>query len=289
MNVRVCTQTASKGEGGRGCEVGEDEGTLLLFQWHGWCQCAVVIIIDVVMMVVVAQRRCRFGDTGGGGGDGMALSFQWHGLCHCAVVIVEGAVAVVVVPWSLVVVMEQCCRRCRGCSGGDGGPTSSLSLMRWGRGVAIAIVSVARVVTGGGDGMASSSSRVQWQWWWSCIIVVVDTVVMVVVAQGALSEESGGGDGYHRYCMYGYRFVTGHKIVTHIRTRDDFSPKARGFVESSYLRRLTLQEYFFHAMAGPSVNSHIAFLSFLSFSYLTTAGKAQKWRKQQKRRDQTIL
>ncbi|EEB96427.1 hypothetical protein MPER_04443, partial [Moniliophthora perniciosa FA553] len=32
--------------------------------------------------------------------------------------------------------------------------------------------------------------------------------------------------------------------------RDDFSPEARGFVENSYLRGLTPQEFFFHAMAG---------------------------------------
>lgn len=33
-------------------------------------------------------------------------------------------------------------------------------------------------------------------------------------------------------------------------TKDDFSPESRGFVENSYLRGLTPQEFFFHAMAG---------------------------------------
>lgn len=33
-------------------------------------------------------------------------------------------------------------------------------------------------------------------------------------------------------------------------TKDDFSPESRGFVENSYLRGLTPQEFFFHAMGG---------------------------------------
>lgn len=33
-------------------------------------------------------------------------------------------------------------------------------------------------------------------------------------------------------------------------TQDDFTPESRGFVENSYLRGLTPQEFFFHAMAG---------------------------------------
>ncbi|ANZ74287.1 BA75_00604T0 [Komagataella pastoris] len=33
-------------------------------------------------------------------------------------------------------------------------------------------------------------------------------------------------------------------------TKDDFSPESKGFVENSYLRGLTPQEFFFHAMAG---------------------------------------
>ena len=32
--------------------------------------------------------------------------------------------------------------------------------------------------------------------------------------------------------------------------KDDYSPQSRGFVENSYLRGLTPQEFFFHAMAG---------------------------------------
>ncbi|EDK37008.1 hypothetical protein PGUG_01105 [Meyerozyma guilliermondii ATCC 6260] len=33
-------------------------------------------------------------------------------------------------------------------------------------------------------------------------------------------------------------------------TKDDYSPESKGFVENSYLRGLTPQEFFFHAMAG---------------------------------------
>ena len=33
-------------------------------------------------------------------------------------------------------------------------------------------------------------------------------------------------------------------------TKDDFGPESRGFVENSYLRGLTPQEFFFHAMGG---------------------------------------
>jgi len=40
-----------------------------------------------------------------------------------------------------------------------------------------------------------------------------------------------------------------HRTLPHF-TKDDFSPESRGFVENSYLRRLTPQEFFFHAMAG---------------------------------------
>ncbi|KAI0757559.1 beta and beta-prime subunits of DNA dependent RNA-polymerase [Daedaleopsis nitida] len=44
---------------------------------------------------------------------------------------------------------------------------------------------------------------------------------------------------------FGFR----HRTLPHF-TKDDFSPEARGFVENSYLRGLTPQEFFFHAMAG---------------------------------------
>ncbi|KAF8124475.1 hypothetical protein EV363DRAFT_1540617 [Boletus edulis] len=40
-----------------------------------------------------------------------------------------------------------------------------------------------------------------------------------------------------------------HRMLPHFM-KDDFSPKARGFVENSYLRGMMPQEYFFHAMAG---------------------------------------
>ncbi|KAH8824841.1 RNA polymerase II largest subunit [Flagelloscypha sp. PMI_526] len=40
-----------------------------------------------------------------------------------------------------------------------------------------------------------------------------------------------------------------HRTLPHFE-KDDFSPESRGFVENSYLRGLTPQEFFFHAMAG---------------------------------------
>ncbi|BFZ54625.1 DNA-directed RNA polymerase II core subunit rpo21 [Savitreella phatthalungensis] len=44
---------------------------------------------------------------------------------------------------------------------------------------------------------------------------------------------------------FGFKFRT----LPHF-TKDDYSPESRGFVENSYLRGLTPQEFFFHAMAG---------------------------------------
>ncbi|KAJ7833574.1 beta and beta-prime subunits of DNA dependent RNA-polymerase [Mycena leptocephala] len=44
---------------------------------------------------------------------------------------------------------------------------------------------------------------------------------------------------------FGFR----HRTLPHY-LQDDFSPEARGFVESTYMRGLTPQEFFFHAMAG---------------------------------------
>ncbi|CEH14257.1 beta and beta-prime subunits of dna dependent rna-polymerase [Ceraceosorus bombacis] len=44
---------------------------------------------------------------------------------------------------------------------------------------------------------------------------------------------------------FGFR----HRSLPHF-TKDDFSPESRGFVENSYMRGLTPQEFFFHAMAG---------------------------------------
>ncbi|KAA1106701.1 DNA-directed RNA polymerase II subunit rpb1 [Puccinia graminis f. sp. tritici] len=44
---------------------------------------------------------------------------------------------------------------------------------------------------------------------------------------------------------YGFKYRT----LPHF-TKDDYSPESRGFVENSYLRGLTPQEFFFHAMAG---------------------------------------
>jgi DNA-directed RNA polymerase II subunit RPB1 len=40
-----------------------------------------------------------------------------------------------------------------------------------------------------------------------------------------------------------------HRALPHFRQYDD-GPEARGFVENSYLRGLTPQEFFFHAMGG---------------------------------------
>jgi DNA-directed RNA polymerase II subunit RPB1 len=44
---------------------------------------------------------------------------------------------------------------------------------------------------------------------------------------------------------YGFR----NRTLPHF-TKDDFGPESRGFVENSYLRGLTPQEFFFHAMGG---------------------------------------
>ncbi|GAA6057289.1 hypothetical protein JCM3770_001700 [Rhodotorula araucariae] len=46
-------------------------------------------------------------------------------------------------------------------------------------------------------------------------------------------------------CPFGFKY----RSLPHF-TKDDYSPEARGFVENSYLRGLTPQEFFFHAMAG---------------------------------------
>lgn len=50
----------------------------------------------------------------------------------------------------------------------------------------------------------------------------------------------------------GQQSVEGHCIPFSFRhfTKDDFSPESCGFIENSYLRGLTPQEFFFHAMAG---------------------------------------
>ncbi|KAF8737375.1 hypothetical protein AX14_012969 [Amanita brunnescens Koide BX004] len=48
-----------------------------------------------------------------------------------------------------------------------------------------------------------------------------------------------------RRIPFGFR----HRTLPHF-TKDDFGPESRGFVENSYLRGLTPQEFFFHAMAG---------------------------------------
>ena len=45
---------------------------------------------------------------------------------------------------------------------------------------------------------------------------------------------------------FGFR----HRTLPHF-TKDDFNPEVRGFVENPYLRGLTPQEFFFHAMADP--------------------------------------
>ena len=49
-----------------------------------------------------------------------------------------------------------------------------------------------------------------------------------------------------RRIPFGFR----HRTLPHF-TKDDFSPESCGFVENSYLRGLTPQEFFFHAMVGP--------------------------------------
>ena len=44
-------------------------------------------------------------------------------------------------------------------------------------------------------------------------------------------------------------FAFHHCALPHFE-KDNFSPESRGFVENSYLRGLTPQEFFFYAMAG---------------------------------------
>jgi len=49
-------------------------------------------------------------------------------------------------------------------------------------------------------------------------------------------------------------------------TQDDHGPESRGFVENCYLRGLTPQEMFFHAMGGgslPGIRDHM----FLLYSF----------------------
>ena len=48
-----------------------------------------------------------------------------------------------------------------------------------------------------------------------------------------------------RRIPFGFR----HRTLPHF-TKDDFSPESHDFVENSYLRGLTPQEFFFHATAG---------------------------------------
>ena len=40
------------------------------------------------------------------------------------------------------------------------------------------------------------------------------------------------------------------RLITLCTLQDDYGPESRGFVENSYLRGLTPQEFFFHAMGG---------------------------------------
>lgn len=40
------------------------------------------------------------------------------------------------------------------------------------------------------------------------------------------------------------------RLMTLCTRQDDYGPESRGFVENSYLRGLTPQEFFFHAMGG---------------------------------------
>jgi DNA-directed RNA polymerase II subunit RPB1 len=45
-----------------------------------------------------------------------------------------------------------------------------------------------------------------------------------------------------------------HRALPHF-TKDDFSPESHGFVENSYIRGLTPQEFFFHAKAGREIST----------------------------------
>ncbi|KAE9397212.1 beta and beta-prime subunits of DNA dependent RNA-polymerase [Gymnopus androsaceus JB14] len=68
-----------------------------------------------------------------------------------------------------------------------------------------------------------------------------DNNVKQMVVAGSKGQQSVEG----RRIPFGFR----HRTLPHF-TKDDFSPESRGFVENSYLRGLTPQEFFFHAMAG---------------------------------------
>ena len=49
--------------------------SLLSFQWHGWCHCAVAVVVEAVVMVVVVvtcHHHC-FGGTGGA----VVVILQW--------------------------------------------------------------------------------------------------------------------------------------------------------------------------------------------------------------------
>jgi DNA-directed RNA polymerase II subunit RPB1 len=46
------------------------------------------------------------------------------------------------------------------------------------------------------------------------------------------------------------RLLPGMWLITLCVRQDDYGPESRGFVENSYLRGLTPQEFFFHAMGG---------------------------------------
>ncbi|KAF2637425.1 putative DNA-dependent RNA polymerase II largest subunit [Massarina eburnea CBS 473.64] len=78
-----------------------------------------------------------------------------------------------------------------------------------------------------------------------------------VVATVASGSKGSGVNIAQMVSLVGQQAVEGARIPFGFKyrtlphfTKDDYSPEARGFVENSYLRGLTPQEFFFHAMAG---------------------------------------
>ncbi|KAJ7280659.1 hypothetical protein C8J57DRAFT_1299830, partial [Mycena rebaudengoi] len=65
---------------------------------------------------------------------------------------------------------------------------------------------------------------------------------------------------------FGFR----HRTLLHF-TKDDFSPEARGFVENSYLRGLTPQEFFFPSVVSTVCSRRATTPSMSVLAHLSTS------------------
>ena len=74
--------------------------------------------------------------------------------------------------------------------------------------------------------------------WWLPVRRVPSSISQMSVCVGQQSVEG-------RRIPSGFK----HRTLPHF-TKEDFSLESRGFVENSYLRGLTPQEFLFHTMAG---------------------------------------